>query len=83
MSKLAEAFEMLKEVDELKEIINLFIKEAFPYIERTSDAIVELKTRSIRKYIDNGFTKEEAILLTIDSVNSLIKSIDKYKAGDK
>jgi len=83
MSKLSELMEILKEIDEVKEITDLVIKESYPYIERIVNGITDLKIRSIKKYMDNGFTKEEAILLTIDSSAALIKSLDKTNTGTK
>lgn len=82
MSTLTDALGAVRKAKELKELTDLIIPEVYPYIERLSDGIVNLKARQITQYQDKGFTREEAILLTIDSFNSINRAI-KNNTGRK
>ena len=81
MSKLTDALGILKNAKEAKELADLLIPELYPYIERLSDGLVDLKMRQIKQYQDNGFTREEAILLTIDTFNSMQRAINNSTGG--
>ena len=81
MSKLTDALGILKNAKEAKELADLLIPELYPYIERLSDGLVDLKMRQIKQYQDNGFTREEAILLTIDTFNSMQRAINNNTGG--
>ena len=81
MGKITEAINMMKDASEVKELVDLIIPEVYPYLERLSDGIVDLKTRQIHKYQDKGFTREEAILLTIDTFNSIQRAINDSTGG--
>ena len=81
MSKLSDAIGVIKEVKEIKELVDLVIPEVYPYIERLSNGLVDLKMRQIKQYQDNGFTREEAILLTIDTFNSMQRAINNSTGG--
>ena len=81
MSKLTDALGILKNAKEAKELADLLIPELYPYIERLSDGLVDLKMRQIKQYQDNGFTREEAILLTIDTFNSVQRALNNNTGG--
>ena len=82
MSKITDVLKTLKDIKEIKQIADLLIEEVHPYIERTANGIADLKMKSIKKYMDNGFTKQESILLTIDSSKALSSALDRYNVGN-
>ena len=74
MSKLTDALKVIQDYKEIKDVVDLIIPEVYPYVERLSDGIVDLKIRSIRRYENEGFTREESILLTLDTQHSLMNN---------
>lgn len=71
---LLELAEAMKEIDEYRLVAGTIIDKALecgPELRRVLSAFVigmtDLKIEAIRHYEDNGFTREQAMLLTMDS----------------
>lgn len=45
---------------------NNLLSELRPLLDNFIDYIVDSKIKMVNKYVDNGFTKDEAILMTLD-----------------
>ena len=48
-------------------------KETKPLLESFSDAVVDLQVRAFNRYLDSGMSREEAMLLVLDSKFALGK----------
>ena len=79
MSKITEAIEVLKNAKEVKDLADILIPEVSIYMDRFADGLVDIKVRQINRYEINGFTREEAILLTIDSNLALQNALTTIK----
>ena len=79
MSKITEAIEVLKNAKEVKDLADILIPEISHYVDRLADGIVDVKIRQIQRYERQGFTKEEAMLLTIDSTLALQNTLTTIK----
>lgn len=73
--KLKEAIELLQNAKEAKELADLLIPELYPYVERMVDGITDLKIRSIKRYEEEGFSREHAIFLTASTHIGMMKSL--------
>jgi hypothetical protein len=86
-----EAVEMFTEINEIIELVKTlrpsvysFGREIKPIIESFTDSVVDMNARAIRRYETvHGFTREEAILLTLDVRTSLYKSLEKTDNSKK
>ena len=84
MSKITEAIEVLKNAKEVKDLADILIPEISHYVDRLADGVVDVKIRQIQRYRRQGFTKEEAMLLTINSTLALQDVFTTIKnAGSK
>ena len=67
---------ILKKVNEYKILADQVITMAEPYIDRLSDMAADSKARMVKRLMEeHGFTKDEAILLTLDIQTSTLKAI--------
>lgn len=69
--KISELKEIFEDLEAYKELANIIIPEMSNYVDRLSDGVVDLKIRQIARYQAAGYTREEAILMTIDTTQSL------------
>jgi hypothetical protein len=86
MEEINIAIEMINAVKQNKEIIKEiisefievsedFLPEIDKQIKRIQDYSVDMKDRMIKRFIANGYSKEEAILLSIDTSTAFKKAI--------
>ena len=71
--------EIFDDIDTYKSIFEIMIRESTVYFDRFADYITDTKIKQIKRYEEAGFSREEAILLTIDSANSIIKALNNIK----
>ena len=71
--------EIFDDIDTYKSIFEIMIRESTVYFDRFADYITDTKIKQIKRYKEAGFSREEAILLTIDSANSIIKALNNIK----
>lgn len=71
--------EIFDDIDTYKSIFEIMIRESTVYVDRLADYITDTKIKQIKRYQDAGFSREEAILLVIDSANSISKSLNNIK----
>lgn len=79
MSKIGEAIKLFQEAKEVKELVDLLIPEIYPYLERSVDGITDLKIRAIERYEAAGFSREDAIFITVSTHKDIIKSIQEIR----
>ncbi|MCK5615304.1 hypothetical protein KAR91_76275 [Candidatus Pacearchaeota archaeon] len=80
--------EILSDVEEYRPLINAGVKALKSFGPEIDDllrtmvfAAADIKMAVIQRYVDNGFTKEEAILLVLDSEASLQKSLNNINSN--
>lgn len=88
--ELQEMAEILTEAETFKPIVRVIldaIKLYGPEIEeipkRFSQWMVDNRIESIQRYRDAGFTKQEAIMMTLDDSSRLIKSVNDMNKNIK
>lgn len=89
--EVMEVIELLKDASEYKPLVKIFIDVIESYgseIRRLPDAFIaysnEKTVESFQYFLNEGFSREEAMLLTIDakaSLQKIFKDIDKNKKG--
>ena len=84
--EIADVLELLDDVNEFKPLVGKITKVLIEYggefkelFDAIQDRIVDSRIRIIRKYQDSGFTKEEAILFTLDSNVALRTYLENIK----
>lgn len=74
MSSIKDALEVLKDLDEIKLLIELLARESEPYVDRFIDTVVDKEDRAIKGFIERGYTKQEAMMLVMNLQSRLSKS---------
>jgi len=87
-----EFIEILKEIQEYKPVAQLVVRgvkefgpDVYELMETISNGVVDLRASAIKRYQEeHGFTKEEAMLLVMNTYETLFKNIDiANKRGKK
>lgn len=76
--KIETLKEIFNDIEVYKELADIIIPVVSIYMDRTADGLTDLKIRQIKRYQNNGFTKQEAIMLTLDTNHTLTQSIKDY-----
>lgn len=87
---LIEYIELLESVEEVKpliaplvETVKSFSSELAPLLDGISDYMVDKKIANIKRFEADGFTREEALLLTMDMQTSILKSLRSMSSNQK
>jgi len=79
--------EIMQEAEEYKPLVVIAIKaiksyapELFELLQDVNNSIVDLKAESVKRYMTKySFSKEEAIIMTLDSWSNFKKELNKSK----
>jgi len=70
-----EFFDMIKDIKNYKEIFETVLPQITPYIDRLVDYSVDKKIQAVRRFQDKGFSREEALNLTLDIEQRIFKQL--------
>jgi len=77
-----DVLELIGLIDELNPVIDGGIDTITPYFDRFIDYIIDKKAYAIKKLMDkHGFTREEAIMLTVDMQTQMLNALKDKNNG--
>jgi len=89
-SEILEILEFVQEADQflpvaekVTEVVGKFSPFIYGLMEKMVLGSVDLTTACYKRYMDNGFSSEEAMLLTLNSKESLRLAVDKLNGGGR
>lgn len=74
----AVVIEIIKKANEYKILVDQLIEMAEPSINQLADLSVDTRARMVSRFInDHNFSREEALLMTLDIQTSILKATGK------
>lgn len=84
---LKEIMQIIETADEFVPVVkvaveksNNLLSELRPLLDNFIDYLSDSKIKMVNKYVDNGFTKGEAILMTLDPWTAFRNSLNNAKS---
>ena len=73
--EIAKSFQPMAK--DIVKVIQQYGPDVYELLSGTVDGICDLKIRAIKRFTASGLTKEQAVLLTIDTMNAVNKSLKR------
>lgn len=86
VEEIAKILAVADELDELKPSVVRIIQHVASYgpelsdfLEKMSFGLVDIKMKTIKRYEDGGFTRQEAIILTLSDIKGAMEAMKNNK----